>query len=231
MRLTKILVFVAFLCLSAAAFADAISFTDLGGTVTGPATTPTMFSVSSTINGYTNATTGKTTSGPNLGTVVFTATGAGAPVVSTSGTLKNGAGTIMTSSLYTYTGGTYTASGNGAGHPPVPSGTIFMGTFNTPTPTESTTLLETVTAKYKHGSIISSSTSDVFNGFLTNSQNGTLITVQTKLSSGTLSGTNTGQFSPTPEPGTLALFGTGLLGIGMIAKRRSSNNRSTTGTA
>ncbi len=145
----------------------------------------------------------------NLGSVSFT-TGA-----LTSGSLQNG-GTFAA-------GGTFTIVGAGNGSNGIPNGTIFSGTFSGPVTltmitlangTHSYTLQGAIGGNWPNGSAASGATIQLtFNtgiGYF----NGNPI----KISSGD---TNLSSASSVPEPGTLGLLGTGLIGLAGVLRRKS----------
>lgn len=136
------------------------------------------------------------TVGSNLGSVTFT-TGA-----FTSGDMMNG-GTLAP-------GGTFTISGNGTNG--VPNGVIFSGTFtNSPTWTYET--LANGTHVYTLKGAIAGGGAVGATAQLTVNVGKGLFSGSADLSSGD---TNLS----VPEPGTLGLLGTGLLGIGGLMRRK-----------
>jgi len=190
------------LCLPIAAVADSsVDFTNSGGTLTG---SNSGFSLSSStliaVNGLNG---GGLITGNNLGSITLT-TGA-----LSSGSLQMG-GTFAS-------GGTFTITGNGSNG--VPNGTIFNGTFNGPVTwtlvtlangTHNYTLSGTLT-----GLLGSASTSGVTIQLTINTGKG-FFNGSTQISSGDTSIVNV----TVPEPGTLSLLGTGLVGIaGAIRKK------------
>ena len=212
MRLAKILLVAALVCMSAAAFADAI-FSNQNGNLTA---TSGVVAVSSSelinvsgLNGYDGAAP------PSLGTVKFK-----------SGGLSTGS--IAGSAVFN-AGGSLTITGNTGN-----GGFIFKGTFTAGgTWTKSPTLNSWVF----FGTIVNGTISENHHPFVP--VNGAVTTQLTTVSmsgnpfnattnSGSIKlagGTTTFPGATAPEPGTLGLLGTGLIGIGMIAKPRVSKNR------
>jgi PEP-CTERM motif-containing protein len=134
-------------------------------------------------------------SGSNLGTVTFT-TGALA-----TGDVTNG-GTIGP-------GGTFTITGNGSAMG-VPNGVIFTGTFVSGTWTHSTvTNAYTLVADITGAGGAATITEITLSGTLTSSGS---------IDAG--SGDITLVTTPVPEPGTLGLLGTGLVGLGGLLRRK-----------
>lgn len=189
------------LALPLAAFAGSnIDFTNSGGSLSGT-------NSGLTLGGSTliaaNGLGGGLITGNDLGTLSFS-TG-----LLSSGTLQMG-GTFAA-------GGAFSITGNGTSG--IPNGTIFSGSFTGPVSwtlitlangTHNYTLTGSLTGNWYTGTTISGATVQLtintgrgyFNG-------------ETNISSGDTNFTTT-----VPEPGSLGLLGTGLIGIGGVIRRK-----------
>jgi hypothetical protein len=188
------------LALPLAAFAsNSVDFTNSGGTLTGSSAGLSLSgSELIAVNGLNSL--GLVTG--DLGTVEFS-TGA-----LTSGNLQMGASFSS--------GGTFVITGNGTNG--IPSGVIFNGSFTGPVTwtlvtlangTHNYTLTGSITGTWYNGSTVDGATVQ-----LTINTGRGFFNGQTKISSGD---TN---ISTVPEPGTLGLLGTGLLGLAGALRRK-----------
>ena len=180
------------LALPLAAFANNIGLTNAGGVLIGNAGGLAL--TGSTLIHYGSIV------GTNLGSVTFT-TGA-----FTSGDIQNG-GTLAA-------GGSFVITGNGTNG--VPNGVIFNGTFSGPV-TWSLVTLEDGTHHYTlSGALVSTNGGVGATAQLTVDTGTNLFSGSVQLASG-----DTNLNIVVPEPGTLSLLGTGLIGVaGFIRRKR-----------
>jgi hypothetical protein len=189
------------LALPLAAFANDVDFTNTGGTLTGSSAGLTLTGSELTVvNGLGGL--GKVTG--DLGSLAFT-----------TGTMTSG--NVTTGGVFA-PGGTFTITSNGTGG--LPSGVIFSGTFSgnttwTPSGTVGTdgsifyTLTGAISGTWYNGTTVSGATTQLTfntgkNGFMGSVTLGSGDTV----------------ISVAPEPGTLGLLGTGLVGLAGVVRKK-----------
>jgi hypothetical protein len=176
---------------------NSVDFTNSGGTLSG--TSSGLSLTGSTLVLVNGLGGGGLITGSNLGSLIFT-TGA-----LTGGSLQTG-GTFGS-------GGTFTITGNGTDG--LPNGTIFSGSFTNVTWTLVT--LANGTHNYTLTGVVTGS----LGGYSTNG-----VTVQLTINTGKgfFNGSTSISSGDTsvlvPEPGTLSLPGTGLIGLAGVIRRK-----------
>jgi hypothetical protein len=197
-----LLIAVLALALPTAMFAGSnTDFTNSGGTLTGSSDGLSLSG--STLVAVNGLNGGGLITGSNLGSVTF---GTGAL---TSGSLQMG-GTFAA-------GGWFTITGNGKDG--VPSGTLFSGTFSGPVTWTMVTLANgthnyTLTGALSGTTGSGAAVSGVTVQLTVNTGKG-FFNGSTRISSG-----DTNISTVVPEPGSLSLLGTGLIGIAGLIRRK-----------
>jgi len=185
---------------STAAFAaTSTDYSNSGGTLTG--SNAGLSLTGSTLIAVTTFPNGTSTTG-DLGSVTFTTAGL------TSGSLQMGGSFAA--------GGTFAVDGNGTDG--IANGVLFSGSFSGPVTWTLTTL-----ANGTHSYILTGVVSGTMGG-----ANVDGVTVQLTINTGRgyfngstlISGGDTTFVSSVPEPTTLALFGTGALGLAATLRRK-----------
>lgn len=210
------------MCLPMAAHADDVVLTNGGGTFTSNTTGQgTVGTTTLSLSGsYLIGISGLSGLGISNQSVSFPGCGAClGSVTLTTGTLTSG---VLNQSGSGYTnlatfgaGGTFMATG--------PDGMVFQGTFSSatwskPSPGTFTLQATIVNATLTIGGVTYQITSAVTIDLTTNGT-GEITNGNGSVSFSNDQGT-TNFTSPTPEPGALTLLGTGLIGIGILVRRR-----------
>jgi PEP-CTERM motif len=199
----KRIALLALLALPLAAFANSIDITNSGGTLTG--SVAAGMNLSSSLLIAVNGFNGGLITGNNLGSVSLS-----------TGSLMFGSGSLQNGGTFNGHGSFVITSSGASG---LPSGVLFNGSFSGPVTwtlvtlangTHNYTLSGTVSGTWFNGSTVYGATTQLTintgHGFFSGS---------TTISSG-----DTNIVTSVPEPGTLGLLGTGLVGIAGAMHRK-----------
>jgi hypothetical protein len=201
MSTSKVLLFAALiLCLPLAAFANStVDFGYSGGMLSTPTNSYiTTGPIGSTLTSVTGFNGGGTITGSNLGTIVFT----------TGDRISGGMGNATFAA-----GGSIVITANGTGG--LPAGVLFTGTFTT------TSTLAQGTNNGLFFYTVTGNVSGTFSNGQTVSGQAFTISVSSKQPFHGTIGISSGNLTVvTPEPGTLSLLGTGLIGLAGVIRKK-----------